>query len=325
LGRAPIRPGTRATKAVCNKGLYTAAACAVEIAREEPHPARNAAEEFKMANVDVCLTFDFDAMSLWVGTFRAKSPSAISRGEFGKVGAERLLGMLADWGIKSTWFVPGHTADAFPHIVEKIAADGHEIGHHGYFHERQPTADDERRDFDRAIDALRRVTGKTPVGYRSPAADLSPGTLALLLDHGFLYDSSQMGQDFTPYYCRIGDQAPADGPFVFGREAGIVELPFTWGLDDFPAFEHVWTRNVVNPGLASPSQIYEIWSGDFDYLYERLGEGVYTLTMHPQVIGRGHRLLMLERLIDYIRQRGRVAFKTMAEVAREFKKTHPLG
>ena len=88
-------------------------------------------------NVSVCLTFDFDAMSVWIGTYHARSPSAISRGEFGRVGAERLLRMLREWEIRSTWFVPGHTADAFPTTVAKVAEEGHEIAHHGYFHERE--------------------------------------------------------------------------------------------------------------------------------------------------------------------------------------------
>src|SRR5712671_1831 len=108
-------------------------------------------------NVSVCLTFDFDAISVWIGTFHTRSPSAISRGEFGKVGAERLLRMLREWGIRSTWFIPGHTADAFPKTVENIAEAGHEIGHHGYFHDRPGTADDEARDFDRASAALQRI------------------------------------------------------------------------------------------------------------------------------------------------------------------------
>jgi len=224
-----------------------------------------------MKNISICLTFDFDAMSVWIGTFHTRSPSAISRGEFGNVAAQRLLAMLREWGISSTWFVPGHTADAFPATVEKIASAGHEIGHHGYFHARPKTAADEAHDFDRASATLKRIVGKAPVGYRSPAAGLMPSTLQCLIDRGFLYDSSMMGNDFSPYYCRIGDQAPSDGPFVWGRETSLVELPFTWGLDDFPAFEHVWTRDAVNPGLAAPSRIYEIWVGDFDYLYDRLG------------------------------------------------------
>jgi peptidoglycan-N-acetylglucosamine deacetylase len=276
-------------------------------------------------NIAVCLTFDFDAMSVWTGTFHARSPSAISRGEFGKVGAERLLGMMREWKIRSTWFVPGHTADSLPETVARVAAEGHEIAHHGYLHQRHSTVEEEARDFDRATASLIRVVGKEPVGYRSPAAGLMPSTLKLLLERGFLYDSSMMGQDFSPYYCRVGDQAPSDGPFVFGREIDMVELPFTWGLDDFPAFEHVWTRNGVNPGLASPSRMYEIWAGDFDFLYERLGEGVYILTMHPQAIGRGHRLLMLERLMDHIRSRDGITFKTMNEVALEWKRSHPLS
>jgi peptidoglycan/xylan/chitin deacetylase (PgdA/CDA1 family) len=276
-----------------------------------------------MKNVTVCLTFDFDAMSVWIGTFHARSPSAISRGEFGKVGAERLLGMLRERDLPSTWFIPGHTVDAFPMTVEAIAASGHEIGHHGYFHERPKTSEDEARDFDRASAALKRITGSAPVGYRSPAAGLMPSTLQCLVQRGFLYDSSMMGNDFSPYYCRVGDEAPNDGPYVWGRETNLVELPFTWGLDDFPAFEYIATRNGVNPGFAAPSRIYEIWSGDFDYLYERLGEGVYILTMHPQTIGRGHRLMMLERLIEHIRGRDGVSFKTMGEVASEFRRTHP--
>jgi peptidoglycan/xylan/chitin deacetylase (PgdA/CDA1 family) len=271
--------------------------------------------------ISVCLTFDFDAMSVWIGTFHARSPSAISRGEFGRIGAERLLGMLREWNVRSTWFVPGHTADAFPAMVAKIAEAGHEIAHHGYFHEQAKTPEDEARDFDRATAALKRVTGQTPVGYRSPAAGLMPSTLELLIERNFLYDSSMMGNDFSPYYCRIGDEAPADGPFVWGRESELVELPFTWGLDDFPAFEFVTSRNGVIPGLAAPSQIYEIWAGDFDYLHDRIGEGVYILTMHPQCIGRGHRLLMLERLVNHMRDSGGVTFKTMSEVAREFKST----
>ena len=53
-----------------------------------------------------------------------------------------------------------------------------------------------------------------------------------------------------------------------------------------------------------------------------MGEGVYILTMHPQAIGRGHRLLMLERLLGHMREREGITFKTMAEVANEFRQTH---
>lgn len=275
-------------------------------------------------SISVCLSFDFDAMSLWIGSFGATSPSVISRGEFGKVGTLRLLELLGRYRIPSTWFIPGHTVDTFPELVEKVAAAGHEVGHHGYCHENPATLslEEERRVLERGLESIRRVIGKPPQGYRSPAWDTSPFTLNLLLEHGFFYDSSMMADDFTPYYCRIGDEITKDQPYGFGKEVELVELPVTWGLDDFPPFEFVIRGN---QGLSSPSQVYESWSGDFDYLYQRLGEGVFTLTMHPQVIGRGHRLLMLERLIEYMKGHSGVRFRTMGEVAAEWKQDHPFG
>ncbi len=96
-------------------------------------------------NIAACLTFDFDAISLWLGGFRATSLSAVSRGEFGRVGAVRLLTMLREWKIPSTWFVPGHSAETFPEIARQIAAEGHEIGNHGYFHSRPKSPEDEER------------------------------------------------------------------------------------------------------------------------------------------------------------------------------------
>ncbi len=275
--------------------------------------------------ISVCLSFDFDAISLWLGGFRASSLSAISRGEFGRVGAERLLTMLHEANIRSTWFIPGHSAETYPHIVEMIVAGGHEIGNHGYLHSHPKSPEDEAAILDRGNDVLTRMTGRRPLGYRSPGAGLSYNMVELLHNRGFAYDSSLMGDDFSPYYLRSGDVASADGPYLFGKQIEVVEIPFTWGLDDFPAFEYVTGRAGIQNGLASPGAVYEIWSGDFDYLYDRIGEGVYTLTMHPQVIGRGHRILMLERLIRHIQSHPSAEFKTMLEVANAWKQSHPLA
>ncbi|MGO9603268.1 MAG: polysaccharide deacetylase family protein [Candidatus Binataceae bacterium] len=275
--------------------------------------------------ISVCLSFDFDALSLWIGGFRARSLSAISRGEFGRVGAMRLLDMLKHWGISSTWFVPGHSAETFPQVIERIAAEGHELGNHGYLHTHPKSPEDEEQILVHGNEVLTRMTGRKPIGFRSPGAGLSENMVGLLVKHGFSYDSSLMGDDFTPYYMRIGDQAPADGPYVFGKPVDVVELPFTWGLDDFPAFEYVTSRGGIQQGLASPNAVYDIWAGDFDYLYNRIGAGVYTLTMHPQVIGRGHRLLMLERLVDHIRSHRDVEFATMAQVAATWRRANPIA
>lgn len=269
----------------------------------------------------VCLTFDFDAISLWLGPFKATSPSMISRGEFGPVAARRILDLLDRYQIRSTWFVPGHTADTYPEAVREVHDRGHEIGHHGYCHENPVglSPEEERRILEKGLQALERLTGSRPYGYRSPSWDMSPNTVELLLEYGFIYDSSLMGNDFTPYRCRRGDQYSLDGPYQFGEPTNLVEMPVTWGLDDFPAFEYVSLPTKLYPGLRSPSQVFEIWAGDFDYMAAHVPGGVYTLTLHPQVIGRGHRMLFLERLIRHLCATPGTRFERMLDIVERWK------
>jgi len=273
----------------------------------------------------VCLTFDFDAISLWIGPYKATSPSKISRGEFGVVGVERILTLLQRAGLPATFFVTGHTADTYPESVRAIKAAGHEIGHHGYLHENPVNlaAVEERIVMQKGLEALERAADVRPTGYRSPAWDNSPNTIDLLQEFGFRYESSLMGQDFRPYWARVRDVIHPDRAYEFGPESNIVELPVSWILDDFPHFEYVSSENRVSPGLSAPSKVEEIWRGEFDFMYREVPGGVITLTMHPQVIGRGHRILMLERLIGYFQQHEGVRFATLGQVAEEFRASHP--
>jgi len=269
----------------------------------------------------VCLSFDFDAISLWIGPMGATSPSMISRGEFGAVGVERILRLLAREGIRATFFVTGHTAETYPDHLRAIVAAGHEVGHHGYLHENPVglTLDDERRVLLRGLEALDRVAGVRPAGYRSPAWDNSPHTIGLLLEHGFRYESSLMGDDYTPYWRRVGDRIVTDGPYHFGEPSDLVELPVSWVLDDFPHFEYFRAGTRFNPGLSAASKVEEIWRDEFAYMHRELDGGVFTLTMHPQVIGRGHRMLMLERVIADMKAHDGVVFTTMGEAAEAFR------
>jgi peptidoglycan/xylan/chitin deacetylase (PgdA/CDA1 family) len=268
----------------------------------------------------VCLTFDFDAISLWIGPMGAKSPSMISRGEFGVVGVGRILRLLDREAIPATFFVTGHTAETYPEQTRAIAAAGHEIGHHGYLHENpidlSPEA--EERVMERGLDALASVAGVRPVGYRSPSWDNSPRTIGLLLKYGFRYESSLMADDFTPYWCRTGDVIDPNGPYRFGQTVDLVEVPVSWLLDDFPHFEYIRLPNRVSPGLSAASKVEEIWRDEFDFMVRDVPNGVFTLTMHPQVIGRGHRILMLERLIAHFRAAG-AQFTTLATAADAFR------
>ncbi len=272
-------------------------------------------------DVHVALTFDYDAMSNWIGSSGARSPGMISRGEFGPIAVRRILALLERRGIASTFFVPGHTARAYPDTVRSLCAAGHEIGHHGWVHENPVllTPERERKVLELGLEALDAVAGVRPVGYRSPGWDNSPATVPLLLEYGFKYQSSLMGSDFEPYWCRVGDEFSATEEFRWGTPVDLVELPVAWHLDDFIQFEFVATPSGILNAARSTTTPWEIWTSEFEYLYERLGRGLLTITMHPQVIGRGHRLLFLEKLIDHFAGRAGVRFTTLGAYAARWR------
>ncbi|SDB58456.1 polysaccharide deacetylase family protein [Bauldia litoralis] len=272
-------------------------------------------------DVRIALTFDYDAFSVWIGTFGATSPSMVSRGEFGPIALRRILKLLADHKISSTFFVPGHTAHAFPETVVAIRDAGHEIGHHGWVHENPLSMDaaKERQVMEKGFEVLDKIAGVKPVGYRSPAWDNSPETIPLLLEFGFEYESSLMGNDYEPYWCRLGDSFNATDEYTFGKPVNLVEVPVAWHLDDFPHFEYVWSKAGVLPGYRTTGDLLEIWKGEFDYLYGKVGKGILNITMHPQVIGRGHRMLFLEEFIKYVEDKPGVSFTTIRDYVRDWR------
>lgn len=267
-----------------------------------------------MPNSTICLTFDFDAMSVWFG-YPHTTPAMLGRGEYGaRVGVPRLLEMLRAADLPATFFVPGHTVESFPAAAEAILAAGHEIAHHSYAHvdPSRQSPDEERRDMERALAALGRL-GVAPAGYRSPSADMSPATLPLLEEYGFRYDSSLMGDDYRPYRPRVGDRVSQQEPLIPGRPARLWELPMCFELDDWVHFQ--FNFDPYRNGTSAPSKVLEIWAAEFDWMHQNVDGGVLTVAMHPQVIGRGHRVAMLEQFIAHCRAHADVRFRTHAAVA----------
>lgn len=175
----------------------------------------------------------------------------------------------------------------------------------------------------RSIECIERISGRSPAGHRLPGGNLGERWTRLLLENGFSYDSSMAPHDFAPTYHRLGDVPRTDGAYEFGSEVDLVILPFDWNMDDAPYFSY--EPDAGRPGLRSPGEVLEIWKDEFDYLYNRIGEGVYILTLHPQTTGKGSRMLMLERLINYIAEHDNVEFRTLADVADDFRSSHPLA
>jgi peptidoglycan/xylan/chitin deacetylase (PgdA/CDA1 family) len=228
----------------------------------------------------VSLSFDVDGeagLASRPGGPWERRLSSRSDARFGVArGVERVLRILEAAGVRATFYVPGRTVEQDPAVFGEVLAAGHEIAHHGYAHLPTHTLDPagEREEIERGLAALGDKLGVTPAGYRSPAWELTPVTLELLGEHGFEYDSSLMGDD-RPYRIRSA-----------GRE--LVELPVHWSLDDVPYFAN----------LADPAHVFAIWQAEHDIAVEEHRH--LTFTMHPDIIGRPHRLELLRRLLEHI-------------------------
>ena len=272
-----------------------------------------------------CLSFDFDTWSGLVAR-GLTTPSPVSRGEFGIVGAGRILDLAKSRGIRTSWYIPGVVIKTYPEACERVVKEGHEVGHHGWSHvvPAQLEAAREADEFARAVEAIKELTGKGPSGYRSPAWDISDRTIDLMIQHGLSYDSSMMGHDCQPYFARRGDVVKVDEPMVFGPTTDLVELPISWSLDDFPHFEFLRTKEGILPGLQNASGVLENWIADFDYMQRNEEWGALIYTFHPYVVGRGHRMAILEKLIDALTERGAV-FLTLDELQKEFRERAKAG
>ena len=239
-----------------------------------------------------------------------------------------MLDLFDRYGIKTTWFSCGHSIETFPEQMKDVVARGHEIGLHGYSHENPlaMTPEQEEKILLHTIDLVTELSGKKPVGYRAPWWEFSKVTNDLLVKHGIKYDSSLMHDEFHPYFVTTGDkwypirydQDPDTWmkPMEFGKETDLVEVPCSWYLDDLPP--QMFIKSSPNSfGWVSPDVIFELWKNQFDFLYEE-GEGVFPITIHPDVSGRPQGILMHRKLIEYMRSKPGVTFVTYAEAREDF-------
>ncbi|WP_330646960.1 polysaccharide deacetylase [Thioclava sp. FTW29] len=279
---------------------------------------------------------DVDAVAGWLGSYGGEdSPDDISRGLFaGEVGAPRLLDMFDKFGIKTTWFIPGHSAETFPEQMKDVAARGHEIGIHGYSHENPiaMTPEQEEAVLDKCIGLITEISGKRPTGYVAPWWEFSNVTNELLLKKGIKYDHSLMHNDFTPYRVRVGDSwtkidyagKPEDWmkPLVRGEETDLIEIPANWYLDDLPPMMFI-KKSPNSHGFVNPRDIEEMWRDQFDWVYANMEYAVFPITIHPDVSGRPQVLMMLERLFNHIKSHEGVKFVTMNEMADDYAARFP--
>jgi len=247
--------------------------------------------------VKVAISFDFDAVSGWLGTgcHPDNNMADYSSGIFaGQVGAIRLLNLLKKTNIadKVTWFIPGHTIETFPASVQKVVESGAEIGLHGYSHEGiyQMTSQQESDVLDKCIEVATKLCGgKKPRGYRAPLYTIRETTVELLRRHQFLYDSSLSHHDSEPFW------TPADPPIEkidFSKDASswmhptpirdpkdlnpfasnpdihpLVEIPCNWYSEDMTPL-HYFPHVNNSMGYVSTRVVEQMWKDKFMWLWE---------------------------------------------------------
>jgi peptidoglycan-N-acetylglucosamine deacetylase len=256
------------------------------------------------ARVAVSLSFDVDNATATLST-GVLDYEVISRGEYGAVdGLPRILRLLDKHKTPASFFIPAVSAALHPRMIQEIQASGrHEIGVHGWIHERLPLLNDEREEqrlLTQSIELLTKAMGKRPVGYRAPSWQFSFWTMKQIKEAGFTYDSSLMASD------------DAYELLLDGERTGIVELPIERILDDFPYF-----GGGANGSDPSIETVYEVFKSEFDVAYEE--RGLYLLTMHPHIMGHRSRVALLDRLIQYMKTKPGVWFATHEQVAQQVK------
>jgi peptidoglycan/xylan/chitin deacetylase (PgdA/CDA1 family) len=254
------------------------------------------------ARCAVALSFDSDheTNELRDG---GRSIGRLSWGQYGsRVGVPRICRVLDQHDVRATFFVPAVAALLHPDEQRRLAGAGHEIGIHGWIHERNSVLprDAERDLMLRARDALEQVAGVTPVGVRTPSWDFSPHTLAIEREMGVLYDSSLMADEDC--YELLLDGSPT----------GITELPVEWIRDD-AAYLMMNRFDALRP-YTPPGAVFDVFRREFDAAYE--DGGVFQLTMHPHIVGYRSRIWILDEIIRHAKSKPDVWFATHADVVR---------
>jgi peptidoglycan/xylan/chitin deacetylase (PgdA/CDA1 family) len=297
--------------------------------------------------VKVALSFDFDAVSHWLGTgcHPDNNMADYSSGIFaGQVGAIRLLALLKKHGIadKVTWFIPGHTIETFPEAAKAVVDSGAEVGLHGYSHEGiyQMTEEQEKDVLLKCIEVATKLVGKKPRGYRAPMYTIRETTIKLLREHEFLYDTSLMHHDSQPYF------TPSDPPIKtidFSKPAAswlqptpiasqaypsglhpLVEIPCGWYNEDMMPLQYL--PHLANSmGYVSTRVVEQMWKDKFLWLWDNSDEGaggggadfIFPILMHPDTSGMAHIIGMAERVVGWLKGFGEgVEFCTHEEIAR---------
>jgi peptidoglycan/xylan/chitin deacetylase (PgdA/CDA1 family) len=254
------------------------------------------------ARCAVAVTWDVDCDSSlhWYNPDTADTLMATqAAGRYDLIALPRIIEVMNERDLRQTFFFPGWCIERYPHQIEALLAAGHEIGLHGYLHERsnEMSAEHEAEALRRGVNAFVKYVGRKPRGWRAPSFAFSKHSLSFLLEHGFEYDSSLMGDDL-PYA-------------IENKDGRLLEFPIEWTLDDWPHYVHNRDFRYLMP-ISAPHRAIDVFRAEFEAAW--LYGGLWISIWHPFVSGRPARLHAALGLIDEMRAKGGVWFARLDEI-----------
>jgi peptidoglycan-N-acetylglucosamine deacetylase len=226
----------------------------------------------------LCLTFDNMGRARDIAEGRASGPDDAEPGL--AIGYPRLLGLLDELDLRGTFFIEGWNGLHHPDRVEELARRGHEVGLHGWVHERFASLDKLRAEqlLHDGSAALSRI-GLRPKGFRAPGGERGQHTVPALQALGFRYDSSS---------------AAGDAPQPSLLAPGLAHVP--WRAEMVDSIQYL--RHPVRP--RTPAELEASWLSQIDST-----TGTITVVIHAFVSGVDEeRFAVVRRVLTHARERG---------------------
>jgi len=210
----------------------------------------------------------------------------------GRVGVWRIIRTLDRWQVPCTFGVNAQCAEIYPEAVAQIVRSGHDIAAHGYTQDQllaDMSPEEERATIRRCIDLLGEKSGQRPAGWVSPVHAFTPRTVDFLVQEKLEWHA---------------DVTYTDLPHVIQTPYGVIVAVPTSDFSD---------NRVLR---SSPRDLYDVYKGTFDYLYEHEPMGMLVFTLHCHFGGRPMIIAVFDELMKYIAGYRDVWFVRNRELAR---------
>lgn len=223
--------------------------------------------------------------------------------EYGmRVGFWRIYDALNQRGIVPTMATNGVVCETYPRIVESALHKGWEIMGHGFVQGPMHKLENQQEAIQATVDAIKRFSGKAPVGWESPGLTENDHTLDCLSQSGIEY---------------VADWVLDDQPvWLDAQPKPVLSVPYTVELNDIPMMLLQQNRS-EEMLLRGIDQFERLWQES-----ETIPR-VMAISVHPYVTGVAHRIGYFEKLLDHIQSRAGVVIQTGEQISNWYRKQVP--